>query len=412
MRERVPIQGDNHGPGGKRLKQVLTGNEAAAIAAKLARVNVISAYPITPQTAVVEKLSEFVANGELDAEFVKVESEHSALSVCIGASSVGARAFTATSSQGLMLMSEMLFVAAGLRLPIVVTNANRSLSAPLSIWCDQQDSFAVRDSGLVQLYCENNQEILDSVIQAYRVAEELLLPVMVCYDGYILSHTVEPIEVPEQVEIDKFLPPYKHPHPLDPNKPVTMGSVGVPEYYEEFRCMLQQAMCAAEHKLVEVGREFGKRFGRRYGLLERYRSDDADVILLTAGSLSGSAKAFIDRYRKRGERVGLVKLRAYRPFPGKKLVEALSGAKAVAILEKDISLGWTGALFSDVSAAFINAKKSPLLLDFICGLGGRDVSPLQIREAVRAAAKAAETGEVKRPVRWLGLREKIVGLGM
>lgn len=408
---RVPVQGDNNGRGGKRLKRVLNGNEASAVAAKLARVNVVSAYPITPQTAVVETLSEFVANGELNAEFVKVESEHSAMSVCIGASAVGARTFTATSSQGLMLMSEMLFVASGLRLPIVMTNANRSLSAPISIWCDQQDSFAVRDSGFVQLYCENNQEILDSVIQAYRVAEELLLPVMVCYDGYILSHTAEPVDIPEQAEVDKFLPPYKHPHPLDPGKPVTMGPLAVPEYYEEFRCMLQQAMCAAERKLSEVDREFGKHFGRRYGLIERYKSDDADILLLTAGSLSGSAKELIDRYRGQGERVGLVRVRAYRPFPSKELVAALKDAKAVAILEKDISLGWTGALFSDVSSAFINAKKSPLLLNFICGLGGRDVSSLQIREALRAAAKAAETGEVRKPVRWLGLREKIVGLG-
>jgi len=408
----MSIQGHNHGHGGGTLKQVLTGNEAVAIGAKLARVNVIAAYPITPQTAVVEKLAEFVADGELDAEFMKVESEHSALSACIGASAVGARAFTATSSQGLMLMSEMLFIAAGLRLPIVVANANRALSAPLNIWCDQQDSFAVRDSGCVQIYCEDNQEILDSIIQAYRVAEELLLPVMVCYDGFILSHTAEPVEVPEQVEVDKFLPPYKHPHPLDPDKPVTMGPMGVPEYYEEFRCMLQQAMCFAKQKLVEVDREFGKRFGRRYGLLERYRSNDADVLLLTAGSLSSSAKELIDRYRKRGERVGLVKVRAYRPFPAEELVETLGHAKAVAVLEKDISLGWAGALFTDVSAAFTNVRRAPLMMDFICGLGGRDVSPLQIREALRAAARAAETGEVRRPVRWLGLREKVVGLGM
>lgn len=392
------------------MKHVLTGNEAVAIAAKLARVNVIAAYPITPQTAVVEKLAEYVANGELNAEFMKVESEHSALSACIGASAVGARAFTATSSQGLMLMSEMLFVTSGLRLPIVIANANRSLSAPLNIWCDQQDSFAVRDSGCVQIYCENNQEILDSIIQAYRVAEELLLPVMVCYDGYILSHTTEPVEVPEQAEVDKFLPSYKHPHQLDPDKPVTMGPLGVPEYYAEFRRMLQQAMHAAKHKLVEVDREFGKRFGRRYGLLERYKSGDADILLLTAGSLSSSVKELIDRYRKRGEKVGLIKVRAYRPFPGEELVKALGHAKAVAVLEKDISLGWAGALFTDVSAAFVNVKKAPLIMNFICGLGGRDVSPLQIREALRAAAKAAETGEVKRPVHWLGLREKVVGL--
>jgi len=394
------------------LRQVLTGNEVAALGAKLARVNVIAAYPITPQTAVVEKLAEFVADGELDAGFMKVESEHSALSACIGASAVGARAFTATSSQGLMLMSEMLFIAAGLRLPIVVANANRALSAPLNIWCDQQDSFAVRDSGCVQIYCEDNQEVLDSIIQAYRVAEELLLPVMVCYDGFILSHTAEPVEVPEQVEVDKFLPPYKHPHPLDPDKPVTMGPMGVPEYYEEFRCMLQQAMCVAKQKLVDVDREFGKRFGRRYGLLEQYKSDNADVLLLTAGSLSSSVKELIDRYRKRGEKVGLVKVRAYRPFPAEELVEALGHAKAVAVLEKNISLGWAGALFTDVSAAFTNVGRAPLMMDFICGLGGRDVSPLQVREALRAAARAAETGEVRRPVRWLGLREKVVGLGM
>jgi pyruvate ferredoxin oxidoreductase alpha subunit len=394
------------------LRQVLTGNEAASIGAKLARVNVIAAYPITPQTAVVEKLSEYVANGELKAEYMRVESEHSALSACIGASAVGARTFTATSSQGLMLMSEMLFVVSGLRLPIVIANANRALSAPLNIWCDQQDSFAVRDSGCVQVYCENNQEIIDSIIQAYRVAEELLLPVMVCYDGYILSHTAEPVEVPDQAEVDKFLPPYKHPHPLEPDKPATMGPVGVPEYYEEFRSMLQQAMLAAKHKLIEVDRDWGKRFGRRYGLFERYKSDDADILLLTAGSLSSSAKELIDRYRKRGEKVGLVRVRAYRPFPGEELVEALSHAKAVAVLEKDISIGWAGALFTDLSSAFVDVKKGPLMINFICGLGGRDVSPLQIREAIRAAAKAAETGEVKKPVRWLGLREKVVGLGM
>lgn len=394
------------------MKQVLTGNEAAAIAAKLSRARVISAYPITPQTAIVEKLSEFVANGELDAEFVKVESEHSALSVCLGAAAAGVRTFTATSSQGLALMNEILYVASGMRLPIVMANVNRSLSALLSIWCDQQDSISVRDSGWVQLYCENNQEVLDSIIQAYRLAEELLLPAMVCFDGYILSHTAEPIDVPEQAEVDEFLPPYRLPHPLDPDEPVTMGPVGVPECYEEFKCMLQETMLAAKEKLIEVDRAFGKHFGRRYGLIECYRSEDADILLLTMGSLSGTAKELIDRYRKRGERVGLVKVRLFRPFPAKELVNALGRAKAVAVLEKDISAGWTGALFSDTAAAFINAREKPLMVNFICGLGGRDVSSLQIREAIRAAARAAETGEVKKPVRWLGLREKLVGLGV
>ncbi len=392
------------------MKQTLTGDEAAAIAAKLARVKVISAYPITPQTIIVERLSEFVANGELDAEFIKVESEHSALSACVGAAAAGARTFTATSSQGLMLMSEILFVASGMRLPIVMANANRALSAPLSIWCDYQDSIAVRDSGWVQLYCENNQEILDTTIQAFRAAESLSLPVMVCFDGFILSHTTEPVDVPRQREVDDFLPPYKPQHVLDPKKPVTMGPVGIPEYYEEFKCMQQEAMRAAKEKLLKVGNEFGKKFGRRYRLIERYHSDDADVILLAMGSLSSSAKELIDRYRARGEKVGLVKVRSFRPFPVRELIDALGHAKAVAILEKDISLGSAGALFIDTAAIFINVEKSPLMLDFICGLGGRDVEALQIKEAIRAATRVAESGEVRKAVRWIGLREKLVGL--
>lgn len=392
------------------MKQVITGNEAAAIAAKLARIKVVSAYPITPQTIIVERLSEFVANGDLDAEFVKVESEHTALSVCIGAAATGARTFTATSSQGLMLMSEMLFVASGLRLPIVMANVNRSLSAPLSIWCDQQDSMAVRDCGWVQLYCENNQEVLDTTLQAFRIAEETLLPVMVCFDGFILSHTAEPVEVPEQAEVDQFLPPYKIPHPLDPANPVTMGAVGVPEVYEEFRFTVQDAMRTAKRKLVEVDKEFGKRFWRKYGPIECYHSEDANVILLTIGSLSGTAKELIDRYRKRGESVGLVRVRAFRPFPVKELIDALGHAKAVAVLEKDVSLGSAGGLFLDTAASFINISKPPSMLNFICGLGGRDITPFDIRKALKTAIGVAKKKEMQKTVHWLGLREKLVGL--
>lgn len=393
------------------MKQVLTGNETAAIAAKLARVRVVSAYPITPQTAVVETLAEFVADGELDAEFIKVESEHSAMSACIGAAATGVRTFTATCSQGLALMSEMLYIAAGLRLPIVMVNVNRALSAPINIWGDQQDSISVRDSGWVQLYCESNQEILDTTLQAFRISEELLLPVMVCYEGFILSHTSEPVDVPEQREVDELLPPYKIPFQLDPANPVTMGPLGVPEYYQETRYALEGAMRMAKKKILEVDREFGRRFRRRYGLLEEYRSKDADVLLLTMGSLAGSAKEIIDRYRARGEKVGLVKLRCFRPFPVRELIEAIGHAKAVAVLEKDISIGAAGALFLDTAASFINvAERRPLMLDFICGLGGRDVGPLQIAEALRGAGKAAEEGRVKRAVRWLGLREKVVGV--
>lgn len=392
------------------MKQVMDGNEAAAIAAKLARVKVVPAYPITPQTTIVEKLAEFIANGELDAEFIRVESEHSAMSACVGAAATGVRTYTATSSQGLMLMSEMLFVAAGLRLPIVMANANRSLSAPLSIWCDQQDSMAVRDSGWVQLYCEDNQEILDTTLQAFRVAEELLLPVMVCFDGYIISHTAEPVEVPEQAEVDDFLPPYKYPYQLDPEHPVTMGPLGVPEYYTEFRYMLQKAMRESQERTASVDKEFKKRFKRGYGLIERYHSDDADVILLTIGSLSSSARDIVDRYREKGEKIGLVRVRSFRPFPVNELIDALGHSKAVAVLEKDVSLGSAGGLYLDAATSFINVEPAPLMLNFICGLAGRDVSPLQIKEAVRETTKAAETGKVRHAVRWLGLREKLVGL--
>jgi pyruvate ferredoxin oxidoreductase alpha subunit len=352
-------------------------------------------------------LSEFVANGELDAEFIKVESEHSAMSACIGASATGARTFTATSSQGLALMSEMLYVASGLRLPIVMAVANRSYSAPLSIWNDWQDSISMRDTGWIQLYCENNQEILDSIIQSYRIAEETFLPVMVCLDGYILTHSAEPVDVMDQGEVDAFLPPYKFPHPLDPKKPVTIGAVGVPEYYQEFRWALQEAVADSKKKIVDVDKEFEKHFGRGYGLIECYRSEDADILLLTMGSLSGSVKEVVDRRRDQGESVGLIRLRTFRPFPASELVGVLEGAKAVAVLEKDISPGFAGALYLETSAAFTNAEKRPLLLDFVCGLGGRDVSFAQIGEAVEAAEKAAKAGKVKEPVRWLGMREEL-----
>ncbi len=390
------------------MKQIMDGNEAVALAAKLSRVKVISAYPITPQTVVVERLADYVSNGDLDAEFIKVESEHSAMSACIGAAATGARSFTATSSQGLMLMSEMLYVAAGLRLPIVMTNANRSISAPLNIWCDQQDSMTVRDSGWIQLYCENNQEILDTTIQAFRISEELLIPVMVCYDGYILSHTVEPVDCPEQADVDAFMPKYNYPYPLDPEKPVSIGSVGVPEYYTEFRYILNRDVNAAKSKIIEVDREFKKRFGRGYGIMERYHSDDAEVILLTMGSLSSSSKDIVDQLRKRGEKVGLVKLKAFRPFPTDEVIAAIGHAKAVAVLEKDISLGHAGGLFLDTAASFVNMKNAPLIINFICGLGGRDVTRSQLEQAVNETKAAAASGKVAEKVRWLGLQEKIV----
>ncbi|MEM3171699.1 MAG: hypothetical protein QXL58_04905, partial [Candidatus Hadarchaeales archaeon] len=347
------------------MKLLLNGNEAAALAAKLARVQVISAYPITPQTVVVETLAKYVADGELDAEFVKVESEHSALSVCLGASAAGARAFTATSSQGLMLMSEILYVVSGMRLPVVMANANRSLSAPLSIWNDQQDSLSVRDSGWIQLYCENNQEILDLLLQAFLLAERISLPAMVCYDGYILSHTAEAVEVPEQAEVDAFLPPYSPAFKLDPSRPLTMGPVGVPEVYMEARYLQHRDMRRAKEEFVRVTEEFRRRFGRKYGILEEYRTEDAELLLFTMGSLMGTVREAVDRCREKGEKVGAVKLTLYRPFPEQEVVRALSRGKVVGILEKDISTGWMGALYTDTVAAFANESKRPLFQNFI-----------------------------------------------
>ncbi|MEM1689458.1 MAG: pyruvate synthase subunit PorA [Candidatus Hadarchaeales archaeon] len=390
------------------MKEVLTGNEAAALGAKLARVQVISAYPITPQTVVVEKLSEYVANGELQAEFMKVESEHSAMSACIGAAAAGARTFTATSSQGLMLMSEMLFVASGLRLPIVMANANRSLSAPLSIWCDWQDTMAVRDSGWIQLYCENNQEILDSVIQAFKIAEQTLLPVMVCYDGYILSHTVEPVDIPEQKEVDDFLPPYSYPFMLDPGKPVTLGAVGTPPYYMEFRYMLDQALLSSKKVITDVGEDFGRRFGRRYGLLEAYRCDDADFVIVTMGSLAGAVKDVVDDLRKKGKKVGVLKLRSFRPFPSDELAEALSNVKAIGVMEKDISLGSFGALFLDVLASLsLNEVRLPAV-NVICGLANRDVTSEDIVKVFDMIEDVASKRKSVKETVWLGLRKELL----
>jgi pyruvate ferredoxin oxidoreductase alpha subunit len=385
---------------------LLSGNEAAALAAKLARVKVIAAYPITPQTAVMEKLSEYVADGELDAEIIRVESEHSALSACIGAAASGVRVFTATSSQGLMLMSEILFVASGMRLPIVMVNVNRSLSAPLSIWCDQQDSLSVRDAGWIQMYCENNQEILDFVIQAFRIAERTLLPVMVCYDGYILSHMAEMVEVPEQEAVDEFLPPYRYPYALDPKKPVTLGPVGVPEYYQEFKFMQHSAMLEARKEIEETMTLFGQKFGRKYKMIETYGIEDANVVLVSMGSVCGTIKEVIDALRKGGEKVGLVEIKVFRPFLHKELSEILSGKKVIGVVEKALSLGATGPLYADLATVF--EGRLPTMIDFICGLGGRDVREGDIREAIKICHAAARGEKIEKMI-WLGLREKVVG---
>ena len=358
------------------MRKILEGSRAVAEAVALCRPHVISAYPITPQTHIVENLSQMVADGDLKAVSVNVESEHSAASVVLGASLTGARAYTATTSQGLFLMGEVLFNIAGMRAPVVLTCANRAVSAPISIWNDQQDSIAMRDSGWIQLYAENNQEAVDMHIQAFRLAEDprISLPVMVCMDGFVLTHCFEPVDIPTQDNVDQFLPPYRPEEYLTPERPLTFGPMMDPNYYAETRYAIHQTMLEAIPLITQIAAEYEHMFGRPSGgLLESYRTEDAERILVAMGSLAGNIKEVVDALRDDGQKVGLVRLITYRPFPSRQLVDALSGAKAIGVLDKDISLGYEGALATDLRSAFSGQRQQPVIRNFVLGLGGRDV---------------------------------------
>ncbi len=393
------------------MKVILKGNEAAALAAKLAKPDVVAAYPITPSTDFPEKMSEFVANGELPhTQFLPVESEHSAMSACVGAAAAGARVCTATSSQGLELMHEILFIASGMRLPIVLYNANRALSAPINIWCDHQDSISARDTGWMQFYAENNQEIFDLMLIAFRVAEDkrVLLPAMACIDAFVCTHTFEPVDVPSQEEVDDFLPPYKPEHvKLDPEDPWTLGPFGVPEYYQEMRYAQHLAMKNAEKVIDEVFQDFEKRFGRKYQKVTPYRTEDADIIFITIGSISGTAKEFVDKVREEGKKVGVIKITVLRPFPFKEILPLIKNAKIVATLERNISMGYGGAVYADLSGALINEEKKPVLIDFILGLGGRDVTFKDFEEILSICEKVMAGEKVERPV-WIGVKKELI----
>ncbi len=392
------------------IRTVMKANEAAAWAAKLAKPKVIAAFPITPSTLVPEKISEFVANGELDAEFIKVESEHSAISACVGASAAGVRTFTATASQGLALMHEVLFIAAGMRLPIVVAVGNRSLSAPINIWNDWQDSISQRDTGWMQFYAENNQEALDLILIAFKVAEDerVLLPAMIGFDAFILTHTVEPVEIPDQEVVDEFLGEYTPKHAyLDPAKPITQGTLAFPAHYMEARYTVWEANENAKKVIDEVFEEFEKRFGRKYSKVEEYRTDDAEIVLVTMGSLAGTVKEYVDHLREKGVKVGAAKLTVYRPFPAEEVRELAKKAKVIALLEKNVTFSIGGALFQDFSRALVNQKEKPILIDFILGLGGRDVTFGNLDEVVGIAQKAI-AGEEFEEVNWIGLRKEIL----
>jgi pyruvate/2-oxoacid:ferredoxin oxidoreductase alpha subunit len=383
------------------MKLVMEGNHAASYGALLARVEVVSAYPITPQTQIVEKLAEFCADGSLAARFLHVESEHSAMATCIGAAAAGARAFTATSSQGLALMHELLHWAAGARLPIVMANVNRAMAPPWSIYADQTDSVAQRDTGWIQFYCASNQEVLDTVIQAYRVAEAVALPAMLNLDAFYLSHTSEPVDVPEQAAVDAYLPPFRPPFQLDPARPRTFGGLAGPEAYMEVRYDLQQAMDEAKDALVKADAEFRLRFGRGYGLVEAQETEGAGLVLVTMATLAGTAAATLPALRRQGIRVGLVRVRVLRPFPGEALREALRGARRVLVLDRNLSPGCGGVLHAELAAALGGLPQPPLILGALAGLGGRDVRPEGIVEAARWALAPERRPEERL---WLGLK--------
>lgn len=378
---------------------------AVSEAAKLARTEVIAAYPITPQTHIVEHLSEIVASGELDAEFVCVESEHSAMSACLGSAAAGARTFTATAGQGLELMHEVVYCASSMRLPIVMTVANRALSAPLSVWGDHSDVMAVRDTGWIQVFVENGQEAFDHVIWGFKAAEDkrVLFPVMINMDGFHLTHVVEPIEIEEQEKVDAFLPAHQYPLPLNPLKPVNMGTFAPPVIYTEIKKAQEEDFLAIRPHLDEAWKAFGDHFGRHYKAVESYKADDAETLILTMGSYSQTASVAVDTLRDRGEKVGQVKLRLWRPFPFDDLKQAVAKAKKVIVLDRCISSGGPGGpVASEVRSALYDMPNRPDVVGFIAGLGGRDILPEQFVEMIERGMK---TTEQERRFELLGVRE-------
>ncbi len=358
------------------MPEALEGSQAIARAVALCRPHVVSAYPITPQTHIVENISKLVADGKLECEFVSVESEFSAASVALGAAAAGSRAYTASSSQGILLMSEVLYDIAGLRIPLVLTCANRAVSAPLSIWNDHQDSMAVRDAGWIQLYCMSNQEAVDTTIQAYRIAERTELPVMVCVDGFTLTHTLEPIDIPDQAQVDGYLPPFKFARALDPMNPMSIGTLVAPEYFTEVREVHHRALLKSVDEIESAARDWAELSGRdTAGLLEVYGSPDAQVGMIAIGSAVGTLLDAMDRYPELGP-VKLIRLRCFRPFPFEALKAACAGLSEVVVLERAFSPGSGGIVATEVRAALSELPEMPRVHGYAMGLGGRDI-PLE-----------------------------------
>jgi len=385
----------------------MEGSLAIAEAVRLADADVVAAYPITPQTHIVERLAEMVANGELDAEYIPVESEHSAMSACLGSSAAGARTFTATAGQGLELMHEVVYVASSMRLPIVMSVANRALSAPLSVWGDHSDAMAVRDTAWIQVFAENGQQAHDLVVCAFRIAEDprVLFPVMVHLDGFHLSHVVEPFVMLEKEQVDAFLPKYRHPFALDPGNPVTMGAFGPPAVYTETKKSQDVAFNATRPVILEAWKKFGEMTGRHYRPVEPYRVEDADTLLLTMGSFSETAMVAIDEMRDKGDSVGLLRLRLWRPFPFDELLQALKGVKTLIVLDRCISFGGPpGPVCSEIKAALYAQSDRPRIVGFIGGLGGRDIAVQEFIYIVNRGMELAQAGR-EEVTEIIGVRE-------
>ena len=388
-----------------KITRALTGNEAAAEAMRQINPDVVAAYPITPATEIVMIFSQFVADGLVDTEYVAVESEHSAMSACLGAAAAGCRVMTGTSSQGLQLMSEILPIASALRLPIVLCDVNRALSGPINIHCDHSDTMAVRDFGWIQIFSENAQEAYDNVLQAIRISEDerIRLPAMVTTDGFIISHCMEKVNSLDDATVKKYIGDYRVVNSLlDLSKPITLGSLDLQDYYFEHKMPIAEAMKKSRDVIFEIGKEFGKLFGREYGLIETYKLADAEVAMVALGSTCGTARAVVDELREKGVKAGLLKVRAFRPFPAEEIAQALSKVKACAIMDRSEMLsGQGGPLFCEIRSAMFEAKQKPLLTNYVYGLGGREISLNDIRSIFAEQAQVTESGKIKH----FGVRE-------
>lgn len=391
------------------IRERLSGNEAAAIAMKQINPDVVAAFPITPSTEIPQYFSTFVSNGTVDTEFVAVESEHSAMSACVGAEAAGARAMTATSANGLSYMWEMIYIASSLRLPIVMSLVNRAVSGPLNIHNDHSDAMGVRDAGWIMLFSENNQEAYDNLIMAHRIAEnkDVLLPLMVCQDGFITSHSIENIELIEDDRVKEFVGTYKPEHYLlNDKEPIAVGPLDVQSYLFEHKYQQAEAMRNAKKVILEVSKDFEKMTGRKYSFFEEYRMDDAEIAVVCMNSTAGTTKTVVDELREKGIKAGMVKVRVFRPFPAEEIAEALENLKAVAIMDKADSLNaMGGALYEDVISSMYTAKKQVPAVSYVYGIGGRDTTSNNIHEVFDYLAQVAKTGEIDNPYRYVGLRK-------